>query len=412
MKSKYQKNTLLSKYKDNTIKKISIYPRPTLTNPKITVKDFKAIVSAENYSETFDLSYVQNTGHANYSASKKLMDEDGNEYYLALLTEGASNFRIDGLVPDNGGWYTDTDIKGGLYDLGRNPAPSYNNWSFSYAMMNDGVYEELLSKALYNLNTALPALNVHVDPNSTNEIELGDYSDTWSGMTYRYVGYFKIELNRAIMADYHGPYETTTQVGKNRWLAVTVHELGHTLGLRDNAGHKPTVYDYDRDGSKCLWLQPNDIYTLKYLYKEKYNLDISGSQEDINAQIPNITNGDTNTATTSEEDYHMFDFSYDYCGVDKMTERADVIVKAKIKYDKTEDINISNTDKPLILSYDVYNIIVENNTMKGNLINNKLKIHTSENLDINEDKIYTLYLKQYENTPCSLINPAYGIKEG
>ena len=202
MTSKFQNNNIISMYQKHKLKRRFPHITPTLSNPNILVRDFKAIVSTEDYSETFDLSYVENTGHENYNSCKVLYDENGNSYYLALLDQGDSQFRINGLVPDNGGWFSDTDIKGGEYDLGRNPAPSYNNWNFSYTVKNTNVYEKLINDALYNLNTALPALNVHVDPNSTNEVVMGNFGDSWSGMTYRNVGHFKIELNSYIMEDY------------------------------------------------------------------------------------------------------------------------------------------------------------------------------------------------------------------
>ena len=401
MTSKFQNNNIISMYQNHKLKRRFPHITPTLSNPNILVRDFKAIVSAGGHSETFDLSYVENTGHENYNSCKVLYDEDGNSYYLALLNQGDSQFRINGLVPDNGGWFSDTDIKGGEYDLGRNPAPSYNNWNFSYTVKNTNVYEKLINDALYNLNTALPALNVHVDPNSTNEVVMGNFGDSWSGMTYRNVGHFKIELNSYIMEDYHGPYLTTSR--QNNWLAVTLHEFGHTLGLRDNASHKPTVYDYDRDGSKCVWLQPNDIYALKHLYKVTYNLDISGTQEEINAQIPNITN--PATASTAEADY---DFIYDYHGLNELEQRSDVIVKAKLKYKGTEDIDIGLKNDSLVLNYNIYDMIVEY-VEKGDLINKELKIHSSQKIDIDENCSYKLYLKQYENLPCSLINMDQGI---
>ena len=401
MTSKFQNNNIISMYRNHNSKKRFPHIIPTLSNPNISVKDFKAIVSAEGHSEIFDLAYVENTGHENYNSSKVLYDENGNSYYLALLNQGDSRFRINGLVPDNGGWFSDTDIKKGEYDLGRNPAPSYNNWSFTYSVKNTNVYEKLIRDALYNINTALPALNIYVDPNSTNEVVMGNFGDSWSGMTYRNVGYFKIELNSYIMEDYHGPYLTTSR--QNNWLAVTLHEFGHTLGLRDNASHKPTVYDYDRDGSKCVWLQPNDIYALKHLYKVTYNLDISGTQEEINAQIPNITA--PATTSTTEADY---DFIYDYHNLNELEQHSDVIVKAKLKYKGTEDIDIGLKNDSLILNYNIYNILVEY-IEKGDLINKELKIHSSQKIDIDENSSYKLYLKQYENLPCSLINIEQGI---
>ena len=46
---------------------------------------------------------------------------------------------------------------------------------------------------------------------------------------------------------------------------------------------------------------------------------------------------------------------------------------------------------------------------KGDLINKELKIHSSQKIDIDENSSYKLYLKQYENLPCSLINMDQGI---
>ena len=48
---------------------------------------------------------------------------------------------------------------------------------------------------------------------------------------------------------------------------------------------------------------------------------------------------------------------------------------------------------------------------KGDLINKELKIHSSQKIDIDENSSYKLYLKQYENLPCSLINMEQGIKK-
>ena len=147
----------------------------------------------------------------------------------------------------------------------------------------------------------------------------------------------------------------------------------------------------------------NDIYALKHLYKVTYNLDISGTQEEINAQIPNITNS-TATSTT-EADY---DFIYDYHNLNELEQRSDVIVKTKLKYKGTEDIDIGLKNDSLVLNYNIYTMLVEY-VEKGDLINKELKIHSSQKIDIDENCSYKLYLKQYENLPCSLINMDQGI---
>ena len=72
-----------------------------------------------------------------------------------------------------------------------------------------------------------------------------------------------------------------------------------------------------------------------------------------------------------------------------------------------EDINVGNG---LSIPYNIYEIYV-NETERGTLTNNKLKIYVNENLTIDENKEYKLYLKQYDNVPCSLININQGIKE-
>ena len=147
------------------------------------------------------------------------------------------------------------------------------------------------------------------------------------------------------------------------------------------------------------------IFTIKHLYKVTYNLDISGTQEEINAQIPNITSP-TATSTT-EADY---DFVYDYHNLNELEQRSDVIVKVKLKYKGTEDIDIGLKNDSLVLNYNIYNMIVEY-VEKGDLINKELKIHSSQKIDIDENSSYKLYLKQYENLPCSLINMEQGIKK-
>ena len=60
--------------------------------------------------------------------------------------------------------------------------------------------------------------------------------------------------------------------------------------------------------------------------------------------------------------------------------------------------------------YNIYEIDVCE-AIKGELKNKLLKIHISENVEIDEDKTYKLYLAQYENTPCSLVNIKQGISE-
>ena len=62
------------------------------------------------------------------------------------------------------------------------------------------------------------------------------------------------------------------------------------------------------------------------------------------------------------------------------------------------------------MKYNIYKII-PNSVIKGEITNYELKIHVSENIDIGANNTYKLYLKQFENTPCSLVNIKQGIIE-
>ena len=44
------------------------------------------------------------------------------------------------------------------------------------------------------------------------------------------------------------------------------------------------------------------------------------------------------------------------------------------------------------------------------MTNYELKIHTSEKVDIGANHTYKLYLKQFKNVPCSLINIEQGLQ--
>ena len=95
----------------------------------------------------------------------------------------------------------------------------------------------------------------------------------------------------------------------------------------------------------------------------------------------------------------------------ELEEIADAIVKCKLKYQTTSTIDIHNSENDnFYLDYNIYEINVEE-AIKGELKNKLLKIHISENVEIDEDKTYKLYLVQYENTPCSLVNIKQGISE-
>ena len=193
------------------------------------------------------------------------------------------------------------------------------------------------------------------------------------------------------------------------WKGVIVHELGHSLGFADNAAHYPTLYTYRRNRARVNYLQAPDIFTIKSLYKEKYNIDISKSQEDINAQVAALGLGTSAQADIPSGRILSIQFDYPTFTDNELYDKADLIVEGKLEFDRCENINIGSEDSPLILEYNIYKII-PNSVIKGEITNYELKIHVSENIDIGVDNIYKLYLKQFENTPCSLMNTQQGIQ--
>ena len=102
-------------------------------------------------------------------------------------------------------------------------------------------------------------------------------------------------------------------------------------------------------------------------------------------------------------------FDYPAFTNNELYDKADLIVEGKLEFDRCESINIGSENSPLILEYNVYKII-PNSVIKGKITNYELKIHVSENIDIGANNTYKLYLKQFENTPCSLINIEQGIQ--
>ena len=102
-------------------------------------------------------------------------------------------------------------------------------------------------------------------------------------------------------------------------------------------------------------------------------------------------------------------FDYPVFTNSELYDKADLIVEGKLEFDRCENINIGSENSPLILEYNIYKII-PNSVIKGEITNYELKIHVSENIDIGVNNIYKLYLKQFENAPCSLMNTQQGIQ--
>ena len=106
------------------------------------------------------------------------------------------------------------------------------------------------------------------------------------------------------------------------------------------------------------------------------------------------------------------DFSYaSFDTTDTKVEVSDVVVRCKLKFDKEEKIQITKDESNnLSLRYNVFTI-EPLEIFKGELVNNKLKIHISENINIDENAEYLAYLVNFEDVPCSLITPKQGLEK-
>ena len=102
-------------------------------------------------------------------------------------------------------------------------------------------------------------------------------------------------------------------------------------------------------------------------------------------------------------------FDYPTFTNDELYDKSDLIIEGKLEFDRCEPINVGNEDSPLILEYNVYKII-PSSVIKGEITNYELKIHISEKLNIEGNNTYKLYLKQFKNSPCSLMNMEQAIQ--
>ena len=389
-------------------------PSAVYDNPSYSVKDYKIILSQDGYKETFDASIFISAHYC--ENSKEVVGEDGETYALALFAEDTgSKFRINGMYPKDGGYRTENKSDGSPYALLEDAfVPTVNNFNFSAGVRNgdlDNQYQldsNFLKDGLYTLNCALPAINYTLDNNSNNTVMLDNYNESWYGLSMTLTDRFLTRLNKTTLSNDFGDYGSSPEANK-KWKSSLVHELGHSLGFDDNAYHFPTLYNYNRHRDKIVYLQAPDIYTLKSLYKEKYGIDISKSQEDINSQVVALGLGTSSHADMPGDKVLSIQFDYPTFTDNELYEKADLIIEGKLEFNRCESINIGSENNPLVLEYNVYKII-PNSVIKGEITNYELKIHISEKINIGANNTYKLYLKQFENVPCSLMNIEQGIQ--
>ena len=380
-------------------------------SPTIVMEGCKARASQDGVTQYFDVSYCENPGCPGYNSYLTLTDEYGLTHYLALLDKGTSPFGKNGLHLDSGGWFTLSGSQSGSsYSL--NPSllswNNFDNWNCTIQNVNDSFPSELLTRALSIYNQTFPGLNMTVDQNSTSTIEmsnevLDDTQPAFIRMNYSDES-FMIYFNEDQVTERSDEYSPENI----EWLSTTVHELGHTLGVGDEAAHLPSMYDYGRPYDKNTCIQPNDIAFIKYLHKELYDMDLLTYQEHTNPLNGHASLQENKVYKnyTPNIESKTFFANIPYNNIE---EHSDIIVNCKLQYVETRTINISKT-RVMELDYNIYNII-DYDCEKGELVNNQLKIPVDASfIEITEDNQYKLYLKKYDNCPCSLSDLYQGIE--
>jgi hypothetical protein len=398
-------------------------------NPTITVENNRAVFREDGYEERFLITHVENKNDPNYKGSVQVKGSDGYDYYV-LLTDNAqstnSKFRYNNLIPSHGGWMSFENKANQTYQFVPDRTYPYrNNFNFTDTVenVNGSVNSQLLNEALKHFNLFFPAVNMQVATSATNRIKQQAVSDGWWGAHYPYGSYFEIIINETPIINYGGAYGAGKYEYSDRgcWIHTVLHEFGHTLGLKDQPKHDPSLFNYDASYEQVageLFLQPNDFYALNYFYKQHYNLDITPetTQEDVNNQLAQnvqaVTFANELYPLEIEDDEIFMDFTYPtFNTIDMKVETSDVVLRCKLKFDKEEKIQITKDElNNLSLKYNVFTI-EPLEIFKGELINNKLKIHISENVNIDENAEYLAYLMNFENVPCSLINPTQGLEK-
>jgi predicted Zn-dependent protease with MMP-like domain len=379
------------------------------TNPIVSfdTDTYRVNLTQDGYSETFYVSYARNEETPGYKGIKQFYDNDSYPYYLTLADQGSSKFRINGNIPVDGyclytGGY---DGNGYFLDLTTKALQERNlNMQFRVS----GLSQELVQDAMNHINNNAKgsAINFNIveSNNAPYVIESVNIEDEVLGYNYTTQGY--IQINEWMMNDYFGEFTTNDKRIFRRWRSTLVHELGHCLGFDDEAEHIPTMYNYYRDiedDEAMCCLQANDWVFLETEFKNKLSFDLRTA---TTSTIPSydLPNNELDI------DVKKVRFTRPYYKDTDISNKADIILEGYLSYKETKELNVSkNEDKEVLIEYDIFAVTVKE-FIKGSAIDIEIKIPKNE-LSVNEESLYKLYLKQYNNTPCSPINLKQGIKE-
>lgn len=349
----------------------------------------------------------------NYTGYFTVEAPDGETYYINTISvpDKHSSVQYKGNYLSNG-WcsYTGKEKEQVIWE-GHYTRNFKNKWYFSFTMEPKPVKypldNRLVDDAIDRINRSMPIVNIKRGESSINFLYLDDYEDTWLGLCTSWTDHEEIKLNKRTL-DYHGgQYVYDPKAYAYRyWLETLTHEFGHTIGFPDQPTHAPSLYDYSNDRYKVLYLQANDIYYIKDAYKKFFDVDPSIFDRDPNSMIdaknevtPTMMKAASRVAVSpqADDDNCCRNFNFpSFNTPDDLKDKARNIVVATLTYDRTEKLDIGGD---LELEYDIYtiNVIKEE---KGTLSKYEMKVHPQGN-NIEENKVYRLYLEEYEKTPCS-----------
>lgn len=348
----------------------------------------------------------------NYTGYITVEAPDGETYYINTIStpDEHSSAQYDGKYLSNGwcsyvGKEKDYVIWEGHYT--RN---FKNKWYFAFTIepkpSKYPIDNKLIDDAIDRINRSMPIVNIKRGTSTINFLYLDDYEDTWLGLCTSWTDHEEIKLNKRTLDYYGGQYVYDPKAYAYRyWLETTVHEFGHTIGFPDQPTHAPSLYDYNNNRYTVLYLQANDIYYIKDAYKKLYDVDpaifdrepnsMIDAKNEVTPMMMRAASRVSDSQADNDNCCHNFNFP-SFNTPDDLKSKAKNVVIATLTYDRTERLNIGGN---LELDYDIYTINVINQE-KGTLSKREMKVHPQEN-NIKENKVYRLYLEEYENTPCS-----------
>jgi len=355
--------------------------------PAFTVEGYKVKATLGDYSEYFALSATPSTKTTNGEENACRTFRRGDEtLYLTLRDTSQSRFRLSGLAPTSFAKIIETSQKKGVYYYGKLNAYYAENHDISDIRFrseedaNDNGFDwkKIVHDATETFNLCLSDIGEHIsvtdDAQCENVVTYGIVPEGWAGLcVYRKSdGFFHI-------------YVSTDKTGlpsETRVKGTMVHEFGHLMGLADNAyAINESLMCYSRDSARVTFFQPSDIAKLKRWY-----------------DIPQGMTSDAN-----DEDVSVL---FDYPCYDDREDAADIIAEGEIVPAGTTILNF----KGMHLACNLYRL-KEVSPVKGIDSGEDLLFKTDPNTVLDPYDRVRVYLKKFQDTAPSLINPEQGIQE-